>query len=699
VASSEINGNDSFGNFRLAFVISTVAGLIIALSDALGILPFVAARSSMIGFLFAPLAAKMGIIVVVYWLLWLILRAVSGILKLDIKGLSFGLGVFIVASYRLYSLHSKIGFGGLPADFRMPIAIVGCVLTVAVFTLVTYFLVRAWEDSKWKGLAGSVCLSIAFLLIETMVVLWFAKYMFEPLLSDRAALKAKLFSATSLLVNIGYLVCVIGTLFVFVRLRGRHLAVRLHQGLALMIIVSSILVLLFSGAGNMPKAGEEAGHRIKHVILIVIDTMRSDGLSCYGNPNASTPQIDQFASDSILFKDAFAASPWTSPSMATILTGLSPSVHMTTDYKSILPGTLETIGERMRNAGYLTHAIGSNPVLVRRNFSQGFMGYNVFPKSRDNTPLGKILELFFPMQFVSKASTSDLTEMAVEWISENADNDFFLWLHYFDPHGPYEPPAEYLEGYTPVAGVGRRFGAKESIRGGFLKLSSEQRDGVRALYDAEVRYVDDNIGSFLAHLKKLEIYDDALIVLTGDHGEEFWEHDGYEHGHSLYNEQLKVPLIIKLPGGEGQKAIVDQRVSLESLTPTLLDLCQIDYEDGYMSGESLVSTWSGGGKDRPLFSTGVLLYEEKEAVIFEDLKYIRSLVTGREELYDLSEDPGEENNIFHTSESEAEKLKELLSGHKVKSEILKRHHFIDKGEQVEPDADTMRQLKSLGYVE
>ena len=125
-------------------------------------------------------------------------------------------------------------------------------------------------------------------------------------------------------------------------------------------------------------------------------------------------------------------------------------------------------------------------------------------------------------------------------------------MHYYDPHQPLEPPLEYMGNAKAPAGMGRRFKDKINVRAGMLKLSAEQREWVRKLYDDEVRYVDENVGRLLGHLRETGQYDDALIIVASDHGEEFWEHDGFEHGHTLYNEVLRVPLMIKLPGGSEQ---------------------------------------------------------------------------------------------------------------------------------------------------
>jgi len=243
-------------------------------------------------------------------------------------------------------------------------------------------------------------------------------------------------------------------------------------------------------------------------------------------------------------------------------------------------------------------------------------------------------------------------------------------------------------------------GAIASVRGGTLNLNGEQREWVRTLYDSEVLYVDRNVGLLLDHLKKLNLYDDTLIILTSDHGEEFWEHNGFDHGHTLYNELLWVPLIIKLPA-PSLKTTVPQMVSVERIMPTVLELCGIEYKQDDMSYSSLVPTWSDSSESSdavPIVCTGLRYYEEKEAVFFKGFKYILSLFSGRQEFYDLTEDPAERFNIAHFSEAEMGEARKILTEYHKAAERLKKLYSLEKPQEQELDADTLRQLKSLGYV-
>jgi arylsulfatase A-like enzyme len=202
-------------------------------------------------------------------------------------------------------------------------------------------------------------------------------------------------------------------------------------------------------------------------------------------------------------------------------------------------------------------------------------------------------------------------------------------------------------------------------------------------------------------LKQLNLYDDSLVLLTSDHGEEFWEHNGFEHGHTLYNEVLWVPLMIKLPmsAARGQ---VETAVSTLSVTPTVLDLCGIDYDRRHLSAGSLSDLWESspdGFDEPPIVSTGLLYYENRESVILDGLKYIHFLLSDREELYDLARDAGEQVSILKASPEKAERAREALREHQMAARKLQEYYGIFETEKLELDREAIRILRSIGYVQ
>ena len=457
---------------------------------------------------------------------------------------------------------------------------------------------------------------------------------------------------------------------------------------------------------SLPPASERA-HRIRRVILLTVDTLRRDALSCYGG-RTETPNIDRLAKDGILLENAYAPGPWTLPSLATILFGVSPWVHGATRLGHAVPTGLPSLAAFLKRDGYATASIGSNPVVIlpgpQPSLSRGFDDYDFYPKHHRPLTKGHQIALrFSPTAFGDTASTNDLTRLAQEWVTNYQERDFSLWLHYLDPHLPYEPPAAFFPEGQPDSDIGKRFlrGRMNEIREGAFRPSRRAMEWVRALYLGETRYVDDRIGRFIATLKNLGLYDDTLIVFTSDHGEEHYEHRGIDHGHSLYEELLRVPLIVKLPGST-VKAEIEQTVSLERVLPTILDLCNIEFDREAFSGRSLQSLWTGtpsSNRGAPVFSTGLMIYEEREAVVFDGLKYIRSLDWPREELYDLERDPGEKNNIAFLGADTVAQARELLAAKTAKSAKLRKLYGLGPVRDVPLDPEAIERLRSLGYVQ
>ncbi|MCK4304782.1 MAG: sulfatase-like hydrolase/transferase, partial [Candidatus Eisenbacteria sp.] len=276
-----------------------------------------------------------------------------------------------------------------------------------------------------------------------------------------------------------------------------------------------------------------------------------------------------------------------------------------------------------------------------------------------------------------------------------------FWLHYFDPHRPYAPPENLLPAVEPPPFIGTAFTEFRKIRGGYFFPSLAEMEWIKTLYDAEVRHVDDNIGRLIDLLKQLGIYNESLIILTSDHGEEFWEHGGYEHGHTLYNELLWVPLIIKLPGSTttGQ---IHSLVDITSITPTILEACHIEYDANYLSVPSLSACWDPrrqAAPGRPLVSTGLLYYEDRESVRLGAYKYIRSLVRGREELYNLDDDPAEWFSIVRSSPEKVGQAKKILNEERARAQYLREHYGIVSSEGAILDEETLEKLRSLGYID
>lgn len=473
----------------------------------------------------------------------------------------------------------------------------------------------------------------------------------------------------------------------------------IHRGVSRSIVLALVVACSSSCRCTSRLGGRIAGfERPRHVVLIVVDTLRADEVPFLAGAR-STPAMARLADDGIVFAHAASAAPWTLPSVASIMTGVDPLVHGCVETESVLPPGIPTLAEHMHAAGYRTAAAGANPSLkARTGLARGFDEYHInvqdwFEEKRIEPPPVEWLEeerrgMFF------YTSTPYIERFALDWIERNEESDFFLWLHFLDPHGPYYPPPGYRPA-GPVSGT-----ALEAIhtRGAARSLGSEaDRRIMREFYRGEVRWVDDAIGRILDELDALDLYDGALIVLVSDHGEEFWDHGGADHGHTLYEELLHVPLVVKLPGRSGRftHAVLFERVSILGLAPMVLDACRIEagVPGGY-SLSSLVGLGAAAYAGPPLFAGAVKFGGRRDSVAFGSMKYIRSAGLG-EEIYDLGADPGEESPLAGPS-AFLEAGRHLLDLHIEAAGKLAGDHGAGK-QKLRIDEKTREELEALGY--
>lgn len=477
----------------------------------------------------------------------------------------------------------------------------------------------------------------------------------------------------------------------------------------------------FGGSNNTIVLGD---HQIKRVIFISVDSLRADALSCYSEKGVHTPHINQLAQEAIIFRQAISSAPWTLEAVNSFITAVGTPVHQMTGIQSLLPNSIMTLAEHMAQANYYTAALGEQCWLTQEsNISQGFFEYGIFGFSPvlERSFGSKILYKFFRLKN-RWDSTTCITERFIHWLETKNIDDFFFWIHYLDPHIPYSPPHPFRPKGSPPPAIGWNLTVKkdeEIVRGDFVP-SLEEKDWMKKLYDGEVAYVDDAIGKVINVLKNLGLYDEALIIFTSDHGEEFWDHGGFEHGHTLYNELLWVPLIIKLPHSLVQGEI-DTVVWTGDLVPTVLDLCGIAYNDKYIRGHSLTHLWQQNEdpfERLPVISTGSHYGERKFSVIWDKWKCILhepdnpgwnvgNVVEvcfegppAGVELYDLNSDPGEQHSIASEYPEHVEKAKEILRDYRKMVEDLREHYKITKEstERRQLKKDEIKKLKTLGYI-
>ena len=402
-----------------------------------------------------------------------------------------------------------------------------------------------------------------------------------------------------------------------------------------------------------------------NIVVILIDTLRADHLGAYGYPRPTSPAIDEIAKTSVVFERAYSTAPWTNPTIATLFTGYYPqelfpvAPHRLAIHQA-LPLAVDTLAERLHAAGYRTAALVDHPGIgPGLHYDQGF----------------DVLVRLFHEAGVSAWGVTD-PSFVFEQVDRqfgSATSPFFLYLHLVYPHRPYVAPADYQQMFGPR----------------FTRLGPKQRDGVINAYDAEIRFTDDLIGRIAGSLRQRRLWDETCVVILSDHGEGFWEHGVAEHGNSLFDELLHVPLILHPPAARGlAPERVARPVSLVDFWPTMLDLAGVDLPEPLRT-RSLIR---GGDSDRPIFSESKhSRYLGESAVRSRGLKYIGDLEHGA--LFDLQADPGESNPLPGRPEVRAEMVAQLRQHQD--SALAMRHHW--GGEERPVDENTLQRLRALGY--
>jgi arylsulfatase A-like enzyme len=365
-------------------------------------------------------------------------------------------------------------------------------------------------------------------------------------------------------------------------------------------------------------------------IVYLIDTLRADHTSVYGYSRDTTPELQRFARDAVVFDAAIAHSSWTKPSIASMLSALLPASHGAVHLRDTFAGRNFTIGERLQAKGFLTAAFTANPVIYERgsNFEQGF---DLFQGIHD--PEGRAS---------NHALARDVVDAAVRWLDARRGLPGFLFVHTMDPHVPYAPPPPFDMKYEPHPGPDHPGQDPRDED----KKSVSDRDYYVAQYDGEIAYGDQQFGRFLSALKARGLYDRAILVFMADHGEEFADHGHWTHGTSLYDELVRIPLIVKFPGRRGAGRRVPAQVQEVDVLPTLLQALALPAPgEPEIRGRPLQTLLEEKTDPRPavmeLSHRGVVAH----GIRTEHDKYVRSFSPVSEELYfSLDEDPAEKQN-------------------------------------------------------
>ncbi len=424
--------------------------------------------------------------------------------------------------------------------------------------------------------------------------------------------------------------------------------------LALIRAVALPAALLFAACSTAPEF---------NLLLITLDTTRADRLGCYGYRLGHTPTLDSLAESGVLFENAFTPAPVTLPAHASLLTGLYPPVHGVRDngiYR--LEDEAVTLAELLGRAGMNTAAAISAYVLASRfGLAQGFAHYDERLKEAPGQKAA----------FYVERSAEEVTNAALQWLEgRDRRKPFFLWVHYFDPHSPYAPPAPF-DSLCP----GRP-------------------------YDGEIAYMDSQLCRLLSALRQGGQYGRTLVAVAGDHGEALGEHGEPTHGIFLYNSTVRVPLIVKFPGGEHAGGRVDANVSLVDVFPTVLERAGLSIPAG-IQGRSLLPLLPGARRAVPGASRTIYLetlmpeqtfgWHRLEGMVHDNLKYIAAPLP---ELYDITADPGESRNLVEHDAEAARRSASRLAN--LQRELARLARPLSG--RVTLDGESARRLRALGYL-
>jgi len=523
---------------------------------------------------------------------------------------------------------------------------------------------RVKDKNKMKDLLVSIMTSLIFLFCGG----WAINHYFLP----------SVFHPLSLLGDAGILaftVC-LGIVLTKLKLRKIYKAInrisvrRIASILFVLLLVLNVYVVI-DGKINNPQG--------PNVILIIVDTLRADHLGCYGYNKNNSPNINRFSAESILFKNAISMAPWTTPSVASIFTSQFPASLGFSDEPVVLDEELLTIAEIFKEQNYKTEGIISHYMLATNlGFGQGFDKYN----EKNAKGHGHI-------------SSPSIAQKAISFLEKNKKQKFFLFLHFFDPHYDYILHNEYnfYPTYDGTLYSGLSVG---DLREKAPRMSENDIKFIKALYDSEIKFTDNFIGNLFTKLKELGLDNNTMIIFTADHGEEFLERGDYWIGHTkkLYQEQIHVPLIIKIPDNK-ESIKIDDHIGLIDLMPTIVEFAGLKIPEKYLyKGEAIDLDNKDKLKNKIIISE-TKRYVFLQSVIWDGWKLILDSDMNLKELYNLNKDPSELNNVVSENDMLLKTLEKILKDWNLSVELGKSQ---EKAKKPKFSEEQKQHLRSLGYI-
>jgi len=456
------------------------------------------------------------------------------------------------------------------------------------------------------------------------------------------------------------------------------------------LLLAALVLLAACGSRERP-----------NVLLIVADTLRADRLGVYGNPRGLTPFLDELAARGVRFPHAYAASSWTNPSVASLMTSRHQSQHQVLSFVSVLGLNEITLAEVLRANGWATAGFSANGGLAQSmGFAQGFEHYQAY-KTRE---LPNVRKMFWPTE-----PAATLNQAALEWLDgEGRGRPAFLYLQYMEPHTPYAPPPDALEHVMqgappPDLEAVNLVASIAHVR----DTDPEKLVAVQRAYDATVFQLDRELRALFQALEARGFLDDAIVVVTSDHGEEFRDHGGMGHGKTLYNEVVHVPLLMLTPGDTTAR-VVEAVTPLVDVAPTILDLAGVRPPKTFagqsvcallgsgvrcsqpstpVDGAALAELNSNANIDRPVPGP------HRRALVAGDEKVLTGFAPDEVQFYDLKADPGETNPAaFDPPTQEALRRRlDTMVGEASRDATAPRTRPVDD--------ETRERLRALGYTD
>ncbi len=506
--------------------------------------------------------------------------------------------------------------------------------------------------------------------------------------------------------------------------------------IALLVAVAAAALVACGG-----EADEPAGERPLNLVMVVLDTLRADHLGLYGYERPTSPHLDAFARESFVFERAESAAPWTAPSLISLVTSLYPEVHGVRGFPN--PGRMSddvvTLAEVLKRHGYATAAFTEGGY-AKGDFGldQGFDSYPRNPgddESHDS-------HLLFPSRLEGNLARS------LRWLRRHKGQPFFLFFQTYEPHGPYRAPEEFIRRFRPQydedeehARVNRaierwnrqrRVDPADSLllnrhalhcrlsglhrlrdKPGFARANLAQgldlprahrRESflswLRDIYDAEIAYTDEQMSRLWRFLEEENLLRRTVVLVASDHGEGLGEHGELQHGEVLFDEILRILLILRVPAGEHEPRRIPQLVRSVDPMPTLLDLMGISTEDLPLQGRSLLPLLAGEGLELHAFSHARAVSEEQDAlysVRSDRWRLLFDRATGSGRLYDLKDDPGETRDVAASNPEVVTSLRRLL-GQQAERDRKLAERVGPAAPPTSLDEDLQRELRALGYL-